>query len=315
MGDRVRARCGLVPLIAVVAASCLAGTAEAACTASEITGITYTSTSLAPYNPFTSFTPKLVTVTVSATSACAVEVAFYSPSMPARMSGPGGPDLFAYDVQSQGGGTSLLYGGGTPSSTAHIDIGAGNVGSATVEISVPAGQVVADGLYSDADLVAHVFDKTGSTFTLLRTAAMTVNGSVAKVCQFTTPTSPTLNFTSAIANGQPNPAHVQSVTFTGVSCTAPTLVRLSGDRMQLSPPGASSGFDSFINYRASASFNAASAVLNTNLASEASSGTANTTTGATVDGSISVDVNLLAGQPLLAGSYAATLTLAIEPSP
>ena len=302
-------------LVAVVAAAaaCLTGTAEAACVASDITGITYTSTSLAPYNPFTSTSSKLVTVTVSTTRACPVELAFLTPSTPARMSGP---DVLAYDVQSSAGATSLLYLGGTPSSTAHIDIGAGNMGTATVQISVPAGQVVPDGAYSDGSLVAHVFDKADSTFTLLKTAAMPVTGSVAKVCEFTAPTSPTLNFTSAIANGRPNPGYVQSLTFNGVSCTAPTIVRLSGNAMQpRQPAGASPGFDSQIHYRANARFNAASAVLDTSVASEASSATRNTTAGATGNGSISVDVNLLAGNPLLAGTYAATLTVAIDPSP
>jgi hypothetical protein len=296
-----------------VGASCLAGTAKAACMVSDIKSITFTGTSLASYNPFTSYSPQLVTVTVSANGPCgAVELAFLSPSTLARMSGP---DLLSYDVQQQAGGTSLLYGGGIPSSTAHIDIGAGNVGSATVQVSVPAGQVVPDGAYGDTGLAAHVFDKADSTFTLLKAAAMPVTGSVAKVCQFTAPTSPTLNFTSAIANGQPNPGHVRSVTFDGVSCTSPTIVRLSGDAMQLQPAGTSPGFDSHIHYRASARFNAASAVLDTSVASEASAGTPNTTSGATVNGSITVDVNLLAGNPLLAGTYAATLTVSIDPSP
>jgi hypothetical protein len=308
----MRTRVGIVPVVAVAISSCLAGTAEAACMASDITGISYTSTSLSPYNPFTSYSPKLVTVTVSATSTCAVELAFLSPTVPARMSGPA---PLSYDVQLSGSATSLLYGGGTPPNTAHIDIGVGNVGSASVLLSVPAGQVVPDGSYSDANLVTHIFDKAGTTFTLLKTAAMPVSGSVAKVCEFTAPRSVTLNFTSAIANGRPNPGHVQSVAFNGVSCTAPTIVRLSGDAMQLQPAGAASGFDHFINYRATATFNAAIAELNTSVPGEASSVTRNTSSGATVDGSISVDVSLLAGEPLLAGTYAAILTLSIDPSP
>jgi hypothetical protein len=100
-----------------------------------------------------------------------------------------------------------------------------------------------------------------------------------------------------------------------VSCTAPTIVRLSGDAMQLQPAGASPGFDSHIDYRASARFGAASALLDTSVAGQASSGTPNTTSGATANGSITVDVNLLAGRPLLAGTYAGTLTVSVEPSP
>ena len=58
--------------------------AAASCLPSDITAISYAGTSLPPYSPFTPFSPKLVTVTVSATRACAVEVAFLAPSVPAK---------------------------------------------------------------------------------------------------------------------------------------------------------------------------------------------------------------------------------------
>jgi hypothetical protein len=309
-------RAKLVALTALAVANCLSALAEAACAPGEITGIGFSpSATLTAYNPFSSFTPKLVTVTVSASASCTVELAFHSPTILAQMTGPA---VLNYDVQLVGGGTSLLHSGSNPLTTQPITIaGPSNPGTATVQVNVPAGQVVADGSYSDnINMVARVFDRTGSNYTLLRSQTMPVTGSVAKVCQFTAPTNPTLNFTSAIANGLPNAGHVQSLTFNGVSCTAPTLVRLSGNAMQQLPPAsAPPGLDNLIHYRASASFNAASAVLVTSTASEATSGARNTTTGATVNGSISVDVNLLAGKPLLAGTYAATLTVAIDPSP
>jgi hypothetical protein len=293
---------------------CVSGLAKAACAVGSITGISFTSTTLAPYNPFASFTPKLVTVTVTGSTSCTVELSFLAPTMPARMSGAG---VLNYDVQLAGGVASLLYTGGNPLTSQPIVIGGpGNPGTATVQISIPMGQVVADGAYSDANLVAQVFDKTGSTFTLLRAQTMPVNGSVVKVCQFTQPTNPTLNFTSAIANGLPKPDHVRSLTLDGLSCTAPTMVRLSGNAMQPQQPmGNSPGFDSLIHYRASARFNAASALLDTSVASEASSTVRSTATGATVNGSMSIDVNLLAGNPLMAGTYGATLTISIDPSP
>jgi spore coat protein U-like protein len=308
----MHARLAIVPLLALAAASCFGGSAAAACLSGDITAITVTGNSIGSYNPFTSFSPKLMTVSVSARQPCAVELAFSSPTSPARMSGP---EVLAYDVQSTGG-SSLLYGTGIPTNTAHIDIGAGNVGTATVQITVPAGQVVADGVYADNGLSAHVFDKTGSNFALLGYATVPVSGSVTKVCQFTTPASPTLSFSAAIANGMPNPGFVQSLTLGGVSCTAPTLVRLSGDAMRpVQPVAAPAGLDDRIHYRASASFNAASAVLDTRVASEAVSAARNTGTGATVNGSIGLNVNLLADKPLLAGSYAATLTVAVDPNP
>ncbi len=304
----------LIALAALLVASSISEPAEAACSPGDITGISFApSATLAPYNPFANFSPKLVTVSVSASVSCTIELAFLSPTLPARMTGPA---QLNYDVGLAGSATSLVFAGGSPPVTVPIVIaGPGNPGTTTVQINLPAGQVVADGAYGDGNLMAQVFDKTGSAFTLLQSQSMPVSGSVAKVCQFTAPTSPTLSFTSAIANGLPNPGYQPSVTFNGVSCTAPTLVRLSGAALQLQPEASAPGFDNFIHYRASASFNAANAVLDTSVASEASSVTRNTMAGATVNGSIVVDVNLLAGKPLLAGTYAAILTVSVDPNP
>ncbi len=225
----------LIALVTLLVVSCISAPAKAACAPGDITGISFApSATLSPYNPFASFSPKLVTVTVSASVSCTIELAVFSPTLPARMTGPA---QLTYDVT--GGAASLVFASGSPPVTVPIVIpGPGNPGTTTVEIDLPAGQVVADGAYSDGTLMAQVFDKTGSAFTLLQSQSMPVSGSVAKVCQFTGPTSPTLSFTSAIANGLPNPAYQQSVTFNGVSCTAPTIVRLSGAALQLQPGAA-----------------------------------------------------------------------------
>ena len=197
--------------------------AAAACSASDITGISYTGTSLAPYNPFTPFAPKVVSVTVSALRTCGLELAFLSTSSPPRMIGFGSLN---YDIQLASTAVSLVYTGGMPVTTAHIDIGPGNIGSTNVQINLPAGQVVGDGVYSDASVVSQIFDKSGAILTLLKTANLPLSGSVVRACQFTAPISPTLNFSGAISNGLPRPGYVQSVTFQNVSCTAPSLVRL-----------------------------------------------------------------------------------------
>ena len=115
--------------------------AAAACAANDITGINYTSTSLAPYNPFTPFAPKVVSVTVSALRACGLELAFLSTSSPPRMIGFGSLN---YDIQLASSAVSLVYTGGMPVTTAHIDIGPGNIGSTNVQINLPAGLVVSE---------------------------------------------------------------------------------------------------------------------------------------------------------------------------
>ncbi len=301
-------------VLAVLAAA--AGPAQAqvgACSASDITAITYAGTSLPPYNPFTPFAPKLVTVTVSATRTCALELAFLSLSTPPRLTGFGS---LSYDIQLPSTAASLVYAGGAPPTTAHIDIGPGLTGSANVQVSIPAGQVVGDGVYGDASVVTQIFDKSGAILTLLKSANLPLSASVVRACQFTSPTSPTLNFTPAISNGVPQPGYTQSVTFQNVSCTAPSLVRLSGNAMLPAQPASPTPvFDTLINYRASATFSGANAVLDTSLGSDAASGSRNTAAGAVTSGVVRVDVNLIAGKPLLPGTYSSVLTVSIDPNP
>ncbi len=74
-----------------------------------------------------------------------------------------------------------------------------------------------------------------------------------------------------------------------------------------------SGFDAFINWRAAAAFGNATATLSTNTASKADSHYKNVAHGPTLNGSISVGINLLKGKPLIAGTYSGTLTVAIDP--
>ena len=174
----------------------------------------------------------------------------------------------------------------------------------------------ADSAYSDAQPRGAGFDKTGSTFTLLRAQMMSVSGAVAEGM---------LVHTTVLSDAQlhlghrQRPAEARSRAVARIrrlSCTAPTIVRLSGNAMKprnsLSVPHP--GFDGQIHYRASARFNAASAVLDTRVASEASSTMRSTTMGATVNGSMSVDVNLLAGKPSWRG-LSATLTISVDRAP
>jgi hypothetical protein len=51
------------------------------------------------------------------------------------------------------------------------------------------------------------------------------------------------------------------------------------------------------------------------VAGDAASPTRNAAAGATINGSLGVDVNLVPGRPLLAGNYSATLTVSIDPNP
>jgi hypothetical protein len=304
-----RAGIGLISVVALLIGS---NPAAAACQANDITGIHFTGATLLSYNPFTPYAPQTVAITINASVACSVELAFLSASLPARMTGPG---FLTYDITTSSGSTSLVYPPGSPSATTRVDVGSGNPGSTAVQVSIPPGQVVSDGIYADPTLLAQVFDKTGGTLILLKSFAVPLQGQVARACHFTAPISTTMNFTSAIQHGLPNPDVVQSVTFQDLSCTAPSIVRLTATAMQLMPtPPASPSFDSAINVRARATFGAANADLNTGLGSTVASMSRHVMSGATTGGSVRLDVNLLRGRPLLPGTYTTTLTLSIDPS-
>lgn len=287
--------------------------AAASCQPSDITAITFAGTALPPYSPFVTFAPKLVTVTVSALRSCAVEIAFLTPGLPAKMSGAG---LLTYDVQLPSTAASLLFTGAFPVTTAHIDIGAGLIGSTSVQVAISPNQIVADGGYSDASLLAEVFDKLGSDYTLLRSASLPLSGSVARACQFGSPGAPTLDFTAGIANGLPRAGYTQSLILSNINCTAPSTVRLSGSPMLLAQGGTSGPvFDNFIHYRASAVLSGASVVLDTSVAGDAISASRNIAVGSTTNGSLRLDVALVPGRPLMAGSYSSILTVSIDPNP
>ena len=264
------------------------------CSQTEIGAITFSGTALPPYNPFTNTAPRLVTVSVTSTVACSVELAFQSTSNPARMLGPG---TLIYDVQSQGSSTSLLFVSGTPSTTTRIDIPAGNVGVATVQIALSPNQVVSSGTYGDNSLVAYIYDKTGFVLAPLKSASVPISGSVAAACQFASPTN------------------VGSVTLPSLSCTAPSLVRLSAGPMLLTPTASNMAFDNLINFQANASLDGATAVLDTRSGSAVASTLRNVASGATTNASVTINVSLLAGRPLLPGIYSSLLTLSIDPNP
>ena len=288
-------------------------TASAACQSSEVTGISFTGATLAAYNPFTSYPPKTVGVTINAAATCSVELAFQVPNLPPRMTGPGS---LAYDITTMSGATSLVYAAGLPATTTRVDVGPGLASNTTVQVNIAPGQVVADGNYGDPTLLAQVFDKSGPTPALLKTFAVPLQGFVARACHFGTSSTTTMNFSSAIHNGLPNPGFVQSVTFQELSCTAPSIVRLTASPMQLAVPPTSSGaFDSQIHVRARATFGGANADLDTSAGAAAASVSRHIASGASTNGSVRLDVNLLRGGPLLPGTYTTTLTLSIDPNP
>ncbi|MBA2127421.1 hypothetical protein DLM45_14500 [Hyphomicrobium methylovorum] len=317
----------------ISAALCLVVTATpgqaALCVAPfPITVSSVTTTLLSPYDPFSGTDATLgVTITLSnslISLGCDVSISFTRlAGLPAVMSQ--GANSLQYTIESPGGATLLqttgFVQGSSPAPANRIDAVVPLLGSVSVNviIRVPAGQLVAAGNYSDLQVTLLVVSRgvllSNTPRAIIAQQAFVPSISVVSKCVLPAPSSSTLDFTSAISHGVPNPAIVKSTQFTNVQCTAPSILRLSGSAMQpvlATPP--KTGFDNSINWRANGTFGNASSSLNTSIASQADSGSKNVGSGATSNGNINVDVNLLSGNPIISGNYSGVLKVTIDPN-
>lgn len=301
--------------------------AQALCVTTGAPTVSTSSTMLPDYDPFSTSDATLdvtITISVPLVALCQGALSFTrTAGLPAVMSQ--GSSSLQYSVETTSGQTLMqttgFVAGSSPAPANRIDITLPVTGSTTVtvRIRVPAGQLVAAGSYSDLQLnltLVALGNLAGSSPTaLLKQQPFTPAVNVVSKCVLPAPNTSTLDFSSAISNGHPDPSVVQSAIFSNVQCTAPSILRLSGSAMQ--PVGsipAQPGFDNFINWQAAGTFGSASTTLSTNSASQASSPTKNTASGVTSNGTINVNVNLLNGNPIIAGSYSNTLTVTIDPN-
>jgi hypothetical protein len=305
----------------------MTGPASAACVAAFPVTITPASATLPSYDPFSTSDTTLdmtLTFTESLLAVCQAAVSFTrTAGLPALMS-QGGSSL-QYSIETTSGQTLMqttgYVSGSSPAVANRLDFLLPVLGSVnqTVRIRVPAGQLVAAGNYSDVQtnltLVALGPVLGSAPAALIKQQPFVPSINVFSKCILPPPSASTLDFTSAISNGLPNPGVQHSTVFNNVQCTAPSILRLSGGPMQplVSIP-AQTGFDTFINWKAAGTFGNASTVLSTDSASQASSATKNTPSGVTANGTIGVNVNLLRGNPIIAGSYQGTLTVTIDPN-
>ncbi len=316
-----------VASIAMFLIAVTAGPARALCIATFPVTITPSSATLPDYDPFSASDTTLnVTFTFaeSLLAVCQAGLSFTrTAGLPALMNQ--GSSSLQYSIETVSGQTLMqttgFVNGSSPAAANRTDFLLPILGSTTVtvRIRVPAGQLVAAGNYSDAQInltLVALGPLLGSApSALIKQQPFTPSINVISKCVLPAPSSSTLDFTPAISNGHPNPGVVQSTVFNNVRCTAPSVLRLSGSAMQPVPTIAGqTGFDNFINWRAAGTFGNASTVLGTNVASQVTSATKNTPSGVTTNGTIGVDVNLLNGNPIIAGSYRGTLTVTIDPN-
>lgn len=252
-----------------------------------------------------------MTVQNSNNSACSIALIFVRPTAPLVMSSGG----FTLNYNLDFNGTNIVN-IGSPSSGYYLTAPGNGTGTfSTYNLTIAANQTsAAAGNYADNQVVVYLYAyKSGWRF--VRTYALSLEASINKTCVMQAPSPATLNFTSAITMGTPNPGSVLSSTISGVNCTSPSRITLSGNAMQRTPSVTpTAGFDSFINWQATATLGSATATLATNAASTVTSANYNVPSGTTVGGTVGVDVNLLAGQRLRSGNYTGVLTVTVDPT-
>lgn len=321
---RARVAIWLVLLATAGAAPIAAHNDDDECRIKEITSVSPLTANAGTYTMPQMPAAQAVTITIAFKTrhrgTCRGAIAFSRPNLPATMSpvGGGGGKLPYTILSAAGGGKQLIFTGIDPGSNRLDFTVHGNAHSVTLTVYVlmqPGLAAVPAGSYADHGLTLHVFSRSDWNLRLVGSRPFAVIGTVAPVCLLPAPDIKNLNFNSAISNGLPNPAIVFTANFQNVSCTAPARIRLSGTRLEPSSPIVPvANFDNFIHWRAGATFGAASVELSTKAANQATSAVQNMTSGAISGAVITVNVNLLQGQRVIAGTYSGVLTVTIDPS-
>lgn len=267
------------------------------------------------YDPFSGAgvtTNMTVTVRNGNAGNCSIAVVFVRPTSPIVMTNASFTLTYGVDFN----GTNAINIGSPSSGWFATLAGGASFTFSTYHMTIAANQTsAAAGNYNDNMVQLYLYAFRFGTWQFVRTYGFNFNASIAKKCTMAAPSPSSLNFTPAISHGKPNAAYTLSSTLGSVRCTYPSKVTLSGTAMQHTPAiGAMPGFDNFINWRAVATLGGANATLDTSAASTVTSTSYNVGSGTTINGSVGVNVNLLAGQPLRSGNYTGTLTVTVDPT-
>jgi hypothetical protein len=291
------------------------------CRLKEVLSVTPVVASLGSYTPplAPAATPVDITIDLKTEGrgTCRGAITFYRQALPARMTRLGGGGARAYTIQTgPTGGTPLIFASWPPANRTLDFTVQGGRGTqrhtVTLTIYVAAeGGWVAAGSYSDSVLMK-VLDRSNSGYDIVRYQNFTVSSLVQQLCDLPPPDKLNLDFTSTISSGMPSGATLIA-TFSGVACSAPARIRLSGEPLinPAIPPAAN--FDNFIDWEASAEFGNAHVVLDTRVSNQATSAGQNVLSGATQSATITLSVRLLAGRRVIAGHYSNILTVTIDP--
>ena len=310
-------RLGLAAVMALVC-GLAASSAMAKCGTPTLTVIG--STTLTAYNPFVTGLPTSVTykATVTPGNSCTLYFVLWVPAgSTSSMSLASPPSTLTYTVTANGSPLAVSTYNTLPSSGQYLSLGTITTSvSVTVVYTVPKGQVVAAGTYSETvypKFLTSLIQVRGTT-----TIAETLSDTVSSVCTLAPPTTAAIDFSTKVSTGIANPATVPNDTI-GAQCTAPSGITLSGNSLQRTPVGtAPVGFNNYINWTATATIGSATATLTTTgltATPTVTSTNKNTTTVGAFSGPITIsNLHLLAGNMLLPGAYNSSLTIQIDPS-
>lgn len=316
--------------LAALILSATAGSALADCPSGRFNQVSIVSIAPSPtissYDPFASG-DALVSLSVQvqndANQSCTAAISMVRvPGSPVMSNGG---STLTYALEPAGGGTSLVttgfVNGSSPGSANRINltVPANTTAVASMRIRIPGGQVVAAGNYLDnlVQLIVVALDNSANPVDVKSGPIFNPQATVISKCVMPAPSLSSLDLSPAITNGRPNEGVTRATSFFNVQCTAPTKLRLSGAALQpvvATPPRP--GFDNFIDWQAQGTFGGATSLLTTAGATalQADSVQKNVATGATTNGQIDISVGMKNGQPIIAGSYAGTLTVSIDPS-
>jgi hypothetical protein len=293
------------------------------CSIKEVLSVTPVMANLGTYQPPDAAAALALDITIELKTrgrgTCKGAITFYRQGgLPGRMTRLGGGDPRSYTIgTAPGGGTPLMFaswppvgrtldftvqgGGGTQRHTVTL----------TVYVTAQSGWLAA-GNYSDAVLMK-VLDRSRNGYDIVKYQTFSVTSTVQQQCDLPPPDTLNLDFTSTIANGLPGNATLIA-TFSGVACSAPARIRLSGEPLinPAIPPAAN--FDNFIDWQASADFGNAHVVLDTRVTNQATSSAQNVASGPTQSATITLSVRLMAGRRVIAGHYSNILTVTIDPA-
>lgn len=309
----------LVLWLALITLALAPAHALASCEDLAVSGPTSLSLS-DPYNPFAqSDLSQTYTITIlnEAEAPCdALIVLTTSDGGKLR----GGTDRITYLLETLGGAPLLNPPSVMDPASANalpLSLGALEAASFSVRARVPAEQMAQPGQYANPTLALRVYARGDAPPAAPKLEqAFSLAARVAAVCTLGAPQPNTLDFSDDIGPDARPEGTARIVHMPEAACNTAARLRLAAPAMAHEVAGSLSGFDTFIDFEADATFGAIAASLTTNgpdAATTVLSGGMTAQDG--TSGDISLRVRLRPARPLAAGTYRSVLTIALEPSP